>query len=585
MKHLRLALFLSLSINTGVLHDHASAQFGNEWAGFTDETATRLALAPDAISSNGSEVDFAWGDLDKDGFVDLVAVRKQPFTTGGKRRNYLLMNNGGVLTDGTVAYASQSTTPGDQGFVTATNDRDVVITDVDLDGWLDVVTATTLSAGDPKHLSHPRVYMNLGESGGSWQGLRHEDARIPQLKNGTTDVAPGFCAVAAGDVTGNGYPDLFFSDYSGSASGLPHTIDDRLLINDGNGFFTDESTLRMTAQMLDTGFGTSTSIVDLNGDGHADVVKNWAAAVRAIYNNKNQPGFFNLYTSPYGGAAYHTNTGDLNNDGRIDLIISDDGSDRHVYNLGTDAFGGVEWGPFKTFQFLAGSDDGFGGNNLIIDVDNDGWNDGVIADVDVDISGCGRRIHIYRNPGGLVGQQITLREERESASGGWLGVKGPLQNDLKGGYDVAVFDINNDGSNDLVFGRCAGTYVWMNEATCQEDLGHQGPGVSYLSICGGDLSTGNGAELRLNASAPNQLALLFVGVAANPTFVNDLGGTLVPIPVVAVLPFVTDNLGSIRAPVPGGGGPVDVYAQFVIADLGQPKGYQVSNGLKIHLDP
>ena len=97
-------------------------------------------------------------------------MRKQPFTSTGRRRNVLLMNEDGVLVDRTNELASLSDVPGDEGFLTPTNDRDVVLSDVDGDGWLDIVTSVTLSDGEPKHISHPRVYMNLGEDGGTWLG-------------------------------------------------------------------------------------------------------------------------------------------------------------------------------------------------------------------------------------------------------------------------------------------------------------------------------------------------------------------------------------------------------------------------------
>ena len=134
-----------------------------------------------------------------------------------------LMNRAGVLRDETAQFASASDVIGDMGFLTPTNDRDVVVADVDGDGWLDVVTATTLSDGKPKHLSHPRVYVNQREDGsGNWLGLRHEDARIPQLlTTGGLAVAPRFCDVAAGDLTGDGFPDLHFVDYDGTQTGIP----------------------------------------------------------------------------------------------------------------------------------------------------------------------------------------------------------------------------------------------------------------------------------------------------------------------------------------------------------------------------
>jgi hypothetical protein len=59
---------------------------------------------------------------------------------------------------------------------------------------------------------------------------------------------------------------------------------------------------------------------------------------------------------------------------------------------------------------------------------------------------------------------MTLKEEAEfTTTAGWKGVVGPTANDLRGTFDVAVFDIDNDGDKDMVVGRCAGTDVWMNQ--------------------------------------------------------------------------------------------------------------------------
>ena len=445
-----------LSVGLGAV---ASAQFNNEWVSYRRVDA-RMSVAPTAVSSTNDEVDFAWADLDRDGWTDLVAVRKEPVSTPGKRTNMLFMNESGILVNRTVQFASNSDVPGDLGFLTPTNDRDVEIVDVDGDGWLDVVTAPTYSDGDPKHIGHPRVYMNLGNSGlGAWAGLRHEDSRIPQmLTAGGASGQPSFCSVGSGDVDGDGDADLYFGDYD---RGSQWDYNDRLLINDGTGVFTDETFARLSPAMTDASFRMATEIVDLTMDGFGDLVADQQGLVQACYKTLT-PGFYTIREEPYSGAAYHVSTGDLNNDGRPDLLISDDASDRVRYNLSTDAFGRAVFGPAMNFTFLSGGDDGFGGTNLIADLDGDGWADALISDVDVDISGCSRRLHIYHNPGGSVGAQIQLVEERQQASGGWLGVKGMQTGDLSGSYDIAVFDIDNDGHNDIINGRCAGTFVWMN---------------------------------------------------------------------------------------------------------------------------
>ena len=467
----------------------AFAQFDNQWVEFARDDS-RLAVGAQLLTASDTEVDFAWGDVNKDGWEDLVVVRKEEFTTTGKRTNMLFLNVNGVLRNRTALYASASDVPGDMGFLTPTNDRDVVLVDVDMDGWLDIVTATTLSNNNDtgsKVLNHPRVYMNLGLSPtNQWLGFRHEDGRFPQLFTtsgecppATAALNPRFCSVAAGDVTGDGYPDLYFGDYDGSQFGLPqpsgNDMNDRLMVNDGNGFFRDESCQRMTTTMLESAFGMATVIHDMNGDGLMDIVKDTALNapqdVSVSYNNPSNEGFFLFFDPFHGNLPYHIAVDDLNNDGRPDIVAVDDELDRLRYNLGNDALGRVIWGPARTFRFLSGSDDGFGGNIVIADLDNDGWKDVIIADVDVDSPGCNRRTHIYHNQGGAIGSQIRPIEERQQAGGnGWIGVVGMRASDLTGTHDIATMDLDNDGDLDMVVSRCTGTHIWMNQTNQPPEL-------------------------------------------------------------------------------------------------------------------
>ena len=172
-----------------------------DWATFVREDS-RISAPSALVLQDSQEKDMAWGDFDRDGWIDLLVVRKQPFTTQGRYRNVLLMNESGTLTERTSQYASASSVSGDQGFLTPTNDRDVAVGDLDGDGWLDFVTATTFSPGQPKHISHPRVYMNLGEVNGQWQGFFYDEARIPDW-----GTYPNMCGIAIGDVTGDSFPE------------------------------------------------------------------------------------------------------------------------------------------------------------------------------------------------------------------------------------------------------------------------------------------------------------------------------------------------------------------------------------------
>lgn len=433
-----------------------------QWVTFQDQTASRLSVAAGLGSADPQEKDYAWGDFDQDGDIDLIVVRKSPFTTGGHFPNVLLMNEAGVLTDRTSTLGNASTVAGSQGMLDSTNDRDVVVVDVNGDLWPDIVTATTLTAGNPQYIRVPRVYINQGSILGVWQGFLYDDeTRINDMQAGASwNGEHRFCSVAAGDVDQDGDMDLYFGDYQ---QGGTRTIDvdDRLLINDGTGHFTDQSTTRMTFQMLESSFGMKVAMVDMNGDGKVDILKddalNAPQQVSISYNNPAAAGNFNAYQQAYGNAPYHFAVGDLNNDMLPDMIFSDDGQDRYKLMTGVGVNGQATWGPEVAFTYTGGgSDDGFGGNNFIVDLDGDGFNDAIIADVDVDISGCARRCHIFRNLGNPP--NVTMQEQ---ITGGTVcGI--PLA-DLVGTFDVAVFDINGDGYKDMVIGRCTGTKVWINQ--------------------------------------------------------------------------------------------------------------------------
>ncbi|MCH8343880.1 MAG: VCBS repeat-containing protein [Planctomycetes bacterium] len=160
------------------------------WVQFADETDTRLVADPAVGADDVQEKDYAWGDVDQDGDIDLVVVRKQIGSTAGRRPNVLFMNEwiaeghaiNGVLVDRTEQYASDAD-DGGLGFLDETNDRDVALVDVNGDGWLDIVTAVAHGQGLPKTISHPRVYINkANDEMGDWLGFRYEEARIPPIR-------------------------------------------------------------------------------------------------------------------------------------------------------------------------------------------------------------------------------------------------------------------------------------------------------------------------------------------------------------------------------------------------------------------
>lgn len=491
------------------------AALAADWVTFIDQTPSKLSAAAGVGSADPEEKDYAWGDVDKDGDIDLVCVRKQPMTSAGKKKNVLFMNQGGVLVDRTADFAVDSDVAGDLGFNTATNDRDVLLVDLDNDTFLDIVTATTISDGDSKAIGHPRIYRNKGKNGaGVWLGFKFENNRIPTMltKSGASGFNPRFCSVAAGDVTGDGYADLWFGDYDASGaggSGEPANadFDDKFLINGGAanpGFFTDVTAVasRFAGTVPGLGqkfpvsaFGAAAAIRDMNGDGINDIVKqtslNSPTYVGMAYNEGTAPnqGFFDTYDPVYNSSPYFVTVGDLNKDNALDLVITDDGGDRYLLNQHDGAVPSFVSFGFSFDNLPSGgdsSDDGFGSQSLIADLNNDGWQDVLISDVDVDIGGCTRRLHIYKNLGGAVGADVVLQEQTSGTGCQTFNgnpssciVAGIPSNLLEGTYHTAVFDLNGDGWKDLVLGRCNSTEVYMNQ-----------PGVAAGGVPDGNATPG-----------------------------------------------------------------------------------------------
>ncbi len=466
-----------------------STAWGQWGTSFSNQTASRLVMNP-TFQNDNLEKDFSWGDFDQDGDIDLIVVRKFPGSVQGGFPNILLMNEGGVLTERTTEYGTQSDVGGDAGLLAPTNDRDVEAVDVNGDGWLDLVTFTTMSDQVNDVLGQPRVYRNLGDDvNGNWQGFKFENARIPTLfaKNGSA-ANPRACDGVVADLTGDGFPDIFFVDYdtpetsgnvcidlngdgdtsdAGECQASPgetaaKDYDNKFLVNWGNdpsgpgpGYFFDTTNTRFTSSQLASAFGAACIAHDMNGDGFTDIIRiNTLTAgqnIGVLYAKSADLG--NSFSGPdvvATGAPYQLAAGDLNNDGKLDLVITDDGQDKFLINTGN---GADTFANFSSFT-IATSLSEFGQTVQLADLDNDGKLDAMIADVDGDLPPfcptTGRRAHIYRNSG-LAGAAL-LNEVGQIIPNGSLAAT----------YDFAPIDIDGDGWKDLIIGRCAGIDVWMN---------------------------------------------------------------------------------------------------------------------------
>jgi FG-GAP-like repeat len=527
----------------------ASSAAHAQWISFTDQTATYLQIPN--VNTDPDEKDFQLGDLDNDGDLDLVNVRKESFYADGPRSHLLIMNINGIMTDQTALYA-----PGFNANPSLA--RVVIIGDFDNDNWKDVVIVNTNSQViSTNYQLH--YYKNLGQSGGTWLGLQYEAGHFPLF---TSPIAR-FCSGAAGDMDNDSDLDLFVGDYNNS-------LEDRLLRNDGLGYFTDVTGSKYTGGANASVFSVEASFNDIDQDGDNDIVEtNGTVGELRVHVNGGPPNYnFTVVNIAVGGATYTNAIGDLNNDGRTDIYQGRDGQDAYTIN-NIPPGGAIIAGNFSTTVLTntnAPKTTNFAGNAYLVDLDGDGDKDLAMGDTDVDVPGCARRAVLYRN--GTVGPAQTqlLMDPYGAANQNF---------NTLGTHDLAVLDLNGDGKPDIISGRCTGYNVFIQDGppfnlTVTEPT----PGALNMAVVGG---------------APNtDLYTLISTVIINPAGAGPFFGmdpsayqnflNLYPNAPV----FAQTNLaGAYSFVLPGGTVPSPFPTQWVTAQLIGPLGYTLSNYVTI----
>jgi hypothetical protein len=263
--------------------------------GTFDDVSGRI---PAKSEANGLDV----GDVNGDGLPDIVVGN-----SGSKAQDFLWTNN-----PEKPGYFIDSTTDGLPAIEDQT--QAVKLADLNGDGALDVVVGNEAPPN--------RLFLNDGKG----KFTEHPEKLELLVPLHTRDVL-------VFDPNRDGHLDILFVNLTNNGGEWDKDPTARLLINDAEGNFKDETTKRIPAQKLSSYSG---AILDFNHDGYADIILSAvrtppfeAAQVQALQNDGK--GIFTNVTSKVipgttVSRGWGIAVGDVNGDAVLDMMIGGWGS-------------------------------------------------------------------------------------------------------------------------------------------------------------------------------------------------------------------------------------------------------------------
>lgn len=223
---------------------------------------------------DGNATNSVFGDIDRDGDVDMVTGRVDYSSpTGTPNAIFLNDGDGNLVPSGTVGMG---------------NTEDLALIDLDRDGDLDLVTANR--DGDNQ------IYIN---DGGVFSATSRQAWSV-----GTTSTS-----LAVGDVNLDGIQDVFVGNHAAN----------EVWLGNGNGGLVD-SGLRLGA-----GYTNAVALADLDQDGDLDMVEgNSIGRFNRVYFNQLDTGVLGFVASTQVLGIFEVHgvaVGDVDDDGDTDIVL------------------------------------------------------------------------------------------------------------------------------------------------------------------------------------------------------------------------------------------------------------------------
>ncbi|MGB2867085.1 MAG: FG-GAP-like repeat-containing protein [Bacteroidota bacterium] len=341
----------------------------------------------------------ALGDIDGDGQADLVVTN---------------FNSGSVSVFRNTSVPGSITFDTRLSFATGTKPPIVAIGDMDCDGKLDLVVTNNGS-------NSVSVFRNTSASGSITFATRVDF---------TTGTNPP--KVAIGDIDGDGKPDLSVVNYNSSTISVFRNTSSPGLV-----------TFASKVDFTPGSFPEGVAIADMDGDGKPDlIVANAGSATVSVFRNTSSPGsiasdsFAPSVDSTTGAYPVDVATGDIDGDGKLDLVVTNNSSNTVSVIRNTSSPGLISFNAKVDFMT--------GWNPYIVaigDMDGDGKPDLAVANFS------GNSVSVLRNtssPGSVTSGSFNATVDFTTGTGP---------------YGVAIGDLDGDGRPDLATANELGNSV------------------------------------------------------------------------------------------------------------------------------